>query len=106
MFLFHYLRHEGRRFQALSTGSTFKAIRMREIESFQIPLPPTVEQTAIVGVLGVVDSAIELADKVIAKTELLKKGLMQKLLTRGIGHTEYKDTPIGKIPKTWQIAKL
>ena len=106
MFLFHYLRHEGRRFQALSTGSTFKAIRMREIESFQVPLPPTVEQTAIVGVLGVVDSAIELADKVIAKTERLKKGLMQQLLTRGIGHTEYKDTPIGKIPKEWDVREL
>ena len=106
MFLFHYLRHEGRRFQALSTGSTFKAIRMREIESFQVPIPPTVEQTAIVGVLDVVDSAIELGDKVIGKTERLKKGLMQQLLTRGIGHTEYKDTPIGKIPAKWQTMKL
>ena len=60
----------------------------------------------IVGVLGVVDSALELADRVIAKTERLKKGLMQQLLTHGIGHTEYKQTPIGKIPKGWQIALL
>ncbi|MDH5690936.1 MAG: restriction endonuclease subunit S, partial [Candidatus Bathyarchaeota archaeon] len=40
------------------------------------------------------------------KTERLKKGLMQQLLTRGIGHKEYKDTPIGKTPKTWQTVKL
>jgi type I restriction enzyme S subunit len=106
MFLFYYLRLEGRRFEALSTGSTFKAIRMREIEKFQVPLPLVSEQMAIVGVLGVVDSAIELADKVIAKTERLKKGLMQQLLTRGIGHIEYKDTPIGKIPKSWEAVKL
>jgi type I restriction enzyme S subunit len=106
MFLYYYLRLEGRRFEALSTGSTFKAIRMKEIEEFQVPLPPVSEQKAIVGVLGVVDSAIELADKVIAKTERLKKGLMQQLLTHGIGYTEYKNTPIGKIPKTWQIVEL
>jgi type I restriction enzyme S subunit len=106
LFLFHYLRLEGKRFDALSTGSTFKAIRMGEIEKFQVPLPPISEQMAIVGVLGVVDSAIELADRVIAKTERLKKGLMQQLLTCGIGHTEYKNTPIGKIPKTWQVVEL
>jgi type I restriction enzyme S subunit len=105
-FLFHYLRLEGKRFDALSTGSTFKAIRMKEIEKFPIPLPPAPEQEAIVGVLGVVDSAIELADRVIAKTERLKKGLMQQLLTHGIGHTEYKNTSIGKIPKTWNVEEL
>jgi type I restriction enzyme S subunit len=31
---------------------------------------------------------------------------MQTLLTRGIGHKEYKQTPIGKIPKEWEVAKL
>ena len=61
----------------------------------------------IVGVLGVVDSAIELADKVIAKTERLKKGLMQQLLTRGIGHTEYKYSKElnSEVPKDWDVLK-
>jgi len=76
------------------------------IRSSLIPLPPEKERKAIVGVLGVVDSAVELVDKVIAKTERLKKGLMQTLLTRGIGHKEYKQTPIGKIPKTWEVKEL
>jgi type I restriction enzyme S subunit len=31
---------------------------------------------------------------------------MQTLLTRGIGHKEFKETEIGKIPKTWQIVRL
>jgi type I restriction enzyme S subunit len=64
------------------------------------------EQKRIVGVLGVVDSVIAKTGEVIAKTERLKKGLMQTLLTRGIGHKEYKQTPIGTIPKTWQIESL
>ena len=79
---------------------------MKEVEDFQVPLPPMREQRAIVGVLGIVNSALELADRVIAKTERLKKGLMQQLLTHGIGHTEYKNTPIGKIPKEWECQAI
>jgi type I restriction enzyme S subunit len=56
--------------------------------------------------LGVVDSVIAKTDEVIVKTERLKKGLMQTLLTRGIGHKEFKETEIGKIPKTWQVVSL
>ncbi|MCJ7430324.1 restriction endonuclease subunit S, partial [Candidatus Bathyarchaeota archaeon] len=76
------------------------------IESLKIPLPSMEEQEKIAEVLGVVDSAIWLVDRVIWKTERLKKGLMQELLTKGIGHKEYKDTQIGKTPNTWQIEEL
>jgi len=31
---------------------------------------------------------------------------MQELLTKGIGHTEFKDTEIGRIPKDWEVVKL
>jgi len=89
------------------TGSAIKRIILRDLNSIKIALPNKLEeQKNIVEVLTIVDSAIELADRVIAKTERLKKGLMQQLLTRGIGHTEYKDTLIGKTPKTWQTVKL
>jgi len=76
------------------------------VSDILIPIPSLEEQRVVVGVLGVIDSAIELVDRVIWKTERLKKGLMQELLTKGIEHKEYKDTPIGKTPKTWQIMKL
>jgi type I restriction enzyme S subunit len=76
------------------------------VNNLVIPLPPLDEQRGIVGVLGVVDSVIAKTGEVIAKTERLKKGLMQTLLTRGIGHKEYKQTPIGTTPKTWQVVEL
>jgi len=53
-----------------------------------------------------VDEGIGKVDEVIKKTERLKKGLMQKLLTEGIGHREFKDSEIGKIPKEWEVEKL
>jgi type I restriction enzyme S subunit len=106
LFLFYYLRREGRRFEALSTGSTFKAIRIHEIEKFSIPVPSVEEQRTVVGVLGIVDLAVAKTGEVIAKTERLKKGLMQELLTRGIGHKEHKQTPIGKVPASWDVVKI
>jgi len=89
-----------------SSATTLGALYAKQIKKIKILLPPVVEQRAIVEVLSVVDLAIQRTDMVIAKTERLKKGLMQMLLTKGIGHKEFKDTEIGKIPKTWQIVKL
>ncbi|MEM0381071.1 MAG: restriction endonuclease subunit S [Nitrososphaerota archaeon] len=77
-----------------------------DLEKVLIPYPPVVEQRAIAEVLSVVDLAIQRTDMVIAKTERLKKGLMQELLTRGIGHKEFKDTEIGRIPKDWEVVRL
>lgn len=106
-FLFHFLFSKygqiqiETRFHGLIGG-----IIRDDLETVLIPLPPILEQQKITEVLSGVDLAIANTDEVIAKTERLKKGLMQQLLTRGIGHKEYKDTPIGKTPKTWQIMKL
>lgn len=52
------------------------------------------------------DAKIESIEQQIEQTEQLKKGLMQQLLTQGIGHTEFKDTEIGRIPKSWEVKKL
>ena len=87
-------------------GSTLKNINLPILKELFLPVPPLEEQRAVAGVLGVVDSVIAKTDEVIAKTERLKKGLMQTLLTRGIGHKEFKETEIGKIPKTWQVVRL
>ena len=86
-------------------GSTMKHFKKTELQT-KIPLPPLPEQKEIAKVLGVVDSVIAKTGEVIAKTERLKKGLMQTLLTRGIGHKEYKQTPIGTIPKEWEVVKV
>jgi type I restriction enzyme S subunit len=90
----------------LSQGSTIKGLLRDEIKRIEIPLPPLPEQKKIAEILGTVDEAIEDVDNAIDKTERLKKELMQELLTRGIGHKEFKDTEIGRIPKVWEVVKL
>jgi len=71
-----------------------------------VPLPPPLERKAIAYILSTVDKAIQKTNEIIEKTERLKKGLMQELLTKGIGHKEFKDTEIGRIPKEWNIVRL
>jgi type I restriction enzyme S subunit len=91
---------------SLSMADVVPGLKRELVHTLVVPLPPLIEQEAIVGVLSVVDSSIGKADEVIAKAERLKKGLMQELLTKGIGHAEYKQTPIGKIPQPWEVVKL
>jgi len=45
-------------------------------------------------------------DKIIEVARNLKESLMQKLFTEGIGHTEFKDSEIGQIPKSWEVVSL
>ena len=106
MFLFYCLKFLNKLFKYLSSGSTFKAIRKSDIENFKLPLPPLPEQKKIAEILSTVDDAIEKVDEAISKTERLKKGLMQELLKKGIGHKEFKDTEIGRIPKEWKVVEI
>ena len=52
------------------------------------------------------DEVIENTQKQIDKLQDLKKGTMNDLLTKGIGHTEFKESELGRIPKNWDIKKL
>ena len=92
--------------ERLASGATRKRISRRNLEKVVIPLPPLPEQRKIAEILSTVDKAIQKVDEAIEKTERLKKGLMQELLTKGIGHTEFKDTEIGRIPKEWEVVRL
>jgi len=87
-------------------GSTFQAVNRSDIDTFFLPLPPLPEQNKIAQILSTVDETIEKTDYIIEETQQLKKGLMQKLFTEGIGHTRFKETKIGRIPDDWEVVNL
>jgi type I restriction enzyme S subunit len=73
-------------------------------------LPPLPEQQKIATILSSVDKVIETTRAQIDKLKDLKTGMMQELLTKGIGvdgvpHTEFKDSPVGRIPVGWEVAE-
>jgi type I restriction enzyme S subunit len=90
----------------LFTGNAQPFLDTRAIASFNIPVPPLAEQQKIAEILSTLDVKIEVIDQQIIETQALKKGLMQRLLTKGIGHTEFKDSPLGMIPKSWEVVEL
>lgn len=103
-YLFYYFRHF--KLSSLIMQTTTPSINLSTIREIEIPLPPLHEQRKIAHILTTIDKAIEKVDKAIKKAEKIKKGLMQELLTKGIGHKEFKDTEIGRIPKEWKVVKL
>jgi len=69
-------------------------------------LPSLPEQQKIAKILTSVDEVIEKTQAKIDKLKDLKTGVMQELLTNGIGHTEFKDSPVGRIPAEWEVVTL
>jgi len=88
-----------------STGVTIKHAS-KAIPNLIIIIPPLEEQKRIAYVLSKIENAIKIQDKIINSLQELKKSMMHKLFTEGIGHTEFKDTEIGRIPKDWEIKNL
>lgn len=78
----------------------------QKIYAINIALPNLEEQEKIADILSTVDSQIDDTDKLIEKTKELKKGLMQRLLTKGIGHKEFKKTEVGEIPVEWEVKTI
>jgi len=106
MFLLYVLNSHAKRFEQLGSGSTFKEISKGTLKTFMIKKPSLIEQQKIAAILSSVDEAIEKTEQIIEQTEKVKKGLMQQLLTKGIGHTQFKKTAIGEIPDEWEIKEF
>ncbi|HER2025529.1 restriction endonuclease subunit S [Bacillus infantis] len=105
-FLYYTLQNAKTRFESLGQGSTFTAINGGELRNLFIIFPPLKEQERIAEILATVDEQIENTKKLIEETKELKKGLMQQLLTKGIGHTHFKNTDLGAIPVGWEIHSM
>jgi len=92
------------KFQQQTTGII--NFQLAEYLLYKTPFPPLPEQKKIASILTSVDEVIEKTESQIAKLQDLKTGMMQELLTKGIGHTEFKDSPVGRIPVVWDVVKF
>lgn len=89
-----------------STGTTRLRIGLTALKELKLAISPLLEQQRIAEILSTTDEHIEKLDKTIEDYKLFKKGMLKKLLTEGIGHAEFKDTEIGRIPKEWKVKQL
>lgn len=104
-FLYYYMLTVD--FRKLSQTGAIPSINNTIVSSLPVDLPTNkLEQQKIAAILSSVDDAIEKTEQIIEQTEKVKKGLMHELLTKGIGHTEFKDSPVGEIPVCWKVIPL
>ncbi len=77
-------------------------------DDFEVCLPPLPEQRKIAAILSSVEDAIAKTRAVIDQVQVVKRGLMQELLTRGLPgrHTQFKQTELGEIPEEWGIVRI
>lgn len=87
-------------------GSTNPHVRWRDIAEFKIDLPEGAIQKKIAKILWSIEFNLERLEQLTQITEKLKKGYLEELLTKGIGHTKFKKTELGEIPQEWEVRKV
>ncbi len=102
----------------VAQGTTFEAIGRKELSSLELFVPPSNEWGLIAQILDTLDTQIRQTEALIAKLERIKQGLLTDLFTRGIDQNGqlrpspeqaphlYKDSPLGRIPREWEVTPL
>ncbi len=112
-FLRYFLESQNfkKQIDILITGAAQPNFGPYHLNKLKIAKPIFKEQQKIALILSNVDNTIDKTNQLIQKTKLIKKGLMQKLFTKGIGHTKFKkvdwiyDKKI-EIPEDWVELKI
>ena len=104
-FLYYLISKNKHELIRKACGSTFLEISKKDIDNLKFPIPPLPEQEKIAEILGTWDEAIEKLSSLIEQKKLLKKGLMQKLLTGKVrlpGFTQpWKEVKLDEIGTTY-----
>jgi type I restriction enzyme S subunit len=90
----------------MSKGSVNPYVNWKDIACYEFLIPSIPKQHDIAKILLAAEDCLVKNDQLAGRMATLKKRIVQKLLTTGIKHEEFRDTEIGKIPKEWQIVKF
>lgn len=105
------------RFSDLASQTSIAHLTREKLALLPVVFPPRGEQRRIATILDTLDDLIRKTEQVIAKLKQVKQGLLHDLLTRGIDENgelrdperhpeQFKDSPLGRIPKEWEVARL
>ncbi len=90
----------------LNRSTGVPGLNREDVYELKVALPSIESQRCIAEIVSAADKSIATTELVIAGSEKLKTALLDQLLTRGIGHTKFKQTEIGEIPENWRFASL
>ena len=84
-------------------GAGLVHIKKSELVKFEYAIPEVSEQDRIAEILTSVDDSIRATEAVIAQAERVKRGLMEDLLTGGLGSEAIAR---GEVPEGWQSGQF
>ena len=95
-------------FDRLNQATGVPGLNRNTAAALKLDVPPISEQRGIAAVLSSVDHVADRIQAVIDQVHVVKRGLMQELLTQGLPgrHTRFKQTEIGKMPEDWGVISL
>ena len=118
-FLYHLLDFHMDALSGGSHGSTMKHIKRGELQTYKVKVPPLPVQKRIAQILNSVDNQIDATQALIDKYTAIKQGMMADLFSRGINPETkalrptfeeapelYHKTPLGMLPKEWNVKTL
>lgn len=88
------------RLERFATGTGVPTLNRNLVHAETIVIPPLPEQKRIAEILSSVDESIRATEAVIAQAERVKRGLMEDLLTGGLGSAAIAN---GEVPEGWEI---
>lgn len=101
-----------------SVGTKMPRTSWKHLSELEVFCPDSPDQSKIAQILDTLDTAIGETEAIITKLKAVKQGLLHDLLTRGIDANGelrplqseaphlYKRSPLGEIPKEWNIHAL
>jgi type I restriction enzyme S subunit len=91
---------------AISEGSMSPTIKWKTLAKQEFWIPSIEQQKKIAEVLWAIETNIDKNERLFKSFDKIKIGLIDQLLTKGIGHKKFKKTEFGEIPINWNIYKL
>jgi type I restriction enzyme, S subunit len=116
-YLHHLLAAALEQLAGQSHGTTMKHVKRSALLPFNVLVAPISEQTSIGRILDTIDDAIRSTERLIAKLNLTKRGLLHDVLTRGIDENgrlrdplrhpeQFVETQLGALPAAWELRPL
>jgi type I restriction enzyme S subunit len=103
LFMLYFIESQYKELRALTGDNARNGLNLGLLKKFPISLPPLPEQERIAEVLTSVDDSIRATEAVIAQAERVKRGLMEDLLTGGLGSEAIAR---GEVPEGWQVKPI
>lgn len=93
-------------FEGVGNKTTIPNLSRNSLASLDVPHPGINEQRGIARALASVREAMKLHEQSLAVSKDLKRATMAALFTRGLKGEAQKETEIGPVPDSWDVAKI